>query len=410
MINVTLSSMLSCIDRLPESPFKSFHQWVLADAPNTIRNDWLQSVGWSQLSTLANYLFKGLLEDHDQEDRASDALGPLQTFAVYATASDALEEKPKTPSGPLAYRILFQFNECMIKTLEGDHEGGTSILEQLRAPCRQLPFEYCRLFPKPLLNAAVGHVRDIENIEQDAVWLMLHAHRHASFGIINRAVTSPLSAAIRDGICAGYPANNTIISRYPDDLSVALEVSTHSILVAPALAAYLMAWLEATSSTAALNSAAVNDALHDAALLTRLLNDLGPLVTVDEATQHKISEALKNSSKDTLRAAIAHDLQPWSSLLTRLRRDMECGESNLLLQHMVERPVREVQDEFVNRIAHFVRTYHTVARQMKNALETLAQDVRSPGPSTIINRFVQFHVMLYGRPHDTLEGEYGARS
>ena len=152
--------------------------------------------------------------------------------------------------------------------------------------------------------------------------------------------------------------------------------------------------------------------LADAAVVVRLLNDLGPLVTLDTYEQDTLVRELtalyrqspcRYPTLSELILAYAKE----NPVVTRLFKDIKNGEFNVGLYNLMD--IRSVEDSlpiFRNNLAQFARIYTGRYADLLQNLDSLAERLNEDRISNMILRFVEFHRKMYSELSTSVVGEY----
>lgn len=152
------------------------------------------------------------------------------------------------------------------------------------------------------------------------------------------------------------------------------------------------------------------EALNCAALHVRLLNDGGTqLLEADNDTTQKILNQLKNRQDATMsfEETLLSVAKSSGTLLTRLQKDIEFGEYNMILYPTYgEENFDKAVERFASQLKTIQQLYQTQQQQFPILLEKLNQQLGTDSISTVFTRFVQFHQKIYSAAFNTPQGEY----
>jgi hypothetical protein len=188
-----------------------------------------------------------------------------------------------------------------------------------------------------------------------------------------------------------------------------------TILVLPTLAYCALIWAEVVNPLVnfsnILETGLLEQALTDASLIVRLLNDMGYLVAQSVEEQTLLVNALKldySASKENtttisnLLLEINSQFKPW---LTRLYKDIVLGESNLVLNRIFDTlDVLHAIKVFQDRITFYSNQYIEACSRLTVFLDAINDYMGDTSVSRIIMRFVEFHQALYQNPFDDESG------
>jgi hypothetical protein len=210
-------------------------------------------------------------------------------------------------------------------------------------------------------------------------------------------------------------------------LSELAEIGTRSILVVPTLAYYVGVLTEVLNPQPELwpliSDGTLADALSTAALLVRLMGDIGKPLTFSAPNQtalinalweqHKsypeatssIAQLLTYSAEDKAFAAQFNN----ELILTRFHKDLVAGEFNVCLDNLAYTgSLAEGLDTLEANLAYFSQVYYQGYKHLKEVLAVVNSRMKTTTVSTLIMRFVQFYTALYTQPYKTKAGEYVA--
>jgi hypothetical protein len=193
-----------------------------------------------------------------------------------------------------------------------------------------------------------------------------------------------------------------------------MNVSAGTIMVIPTLAYYIGVLGEIVRPIegidAIVDSGLLFDALYDAALLVRLLNDMGTrllIQTHDERTAlfDKLKAKAAKSNARTLDVLLMESLDQFAALFTRIRKDVLHREFNLCL-HDYASPVMDALTLFEQEVGHVSQKYAEAQTRLKRNLHVISEVLNDHAVSELIGRFVKFHEVLYLHAYDEPLGEY----
>jgi hypothetical protein len=199
----------------------------------------------------------------------------------------------------------------------------------------------------------------------------------------------------------------------PDmDRETLIETGADTIMVMPTLAYYVGLIAEEIRPLPGYQSVLEDGTLHDplqsAALLVRLLNDLGTglLEQPDEVHRALVNylraEAGNFSTFDELLLA-----QNYTVLFTRLQKDIRFGEFNVCLYETRKaQSVEEALDTVYEQITYLSRLYRVTWQHLQDTLQVIDTRLNSHLIGNLITRFVRFHEMIYSQPFNEPCGEY----
>lgn len=409
-------------DCVPEHPAREFFLWSFS-AHNPERDRWLHLIGISQTVQLTLKLLAGLLDGADHE-ALLDYLLPMSVYQFYEIVSDNLciglsSPLPNDSTRPLRRELVLGFNRAMVQRLRGDSRPAAELLAPLRDCARGVSLlhntlnadQYHKVAGHYLAQRPAASLADIDG----AVWPLLVANIETCQQLAAAVAPYACGEMIAQGLIHRYRGVSALISEPDLLLSRRLTASTDAILVVPTLAYAICGLKEVVQPDAALpqslRGGVLGEALFTAALLVRLLNDLGTPLLSDAATRRQLLEGLRLLSAGEAGAAPLGDLvrqqcRRYDAALTRLNKDLVHGECNLGLFGLTEAPATQALGTLGGRLEQLARLY----AQSKQYLAELAAEVTSrlgdPRPMQLVQRFVGFHEQLYARAYTETGGEY----
>jgi hypothetical protein len=423
---------------MPAGPLRDYFAWGLDEARPEHRQ-FVQATGVGQLVRLYGTLAGGLVDDaaamkvgellarigvyHTYEiitdnlgiglfgTTTGTAAGTAGAGTAGAGTAGAKSSGAATAVSPAAARrqLVRSFNAAMTVRLGGGGRTAAVLLGPDRRRAARV---------STLDHTLAGHThRRLAGgsgaVEWD-LWPALVANVEAAVDVAATADGTRLGTLVRDGLMERYRGvSRTLAPRHLSRAELA-AVGAHTVLVAPTLA-YCIAVVAdliepAPHLPAVVEDGTLAEALYDAALLSRLLNDVGPGLlrwshhARREALQLARREASRRTLPDTADAALAALTGP---RFTRLAKDLAYGEFNVCLYAARRAPDGATAfDALESDLDHFVRLYALHRRRLGEGLRRLTVRLADPRPATLVRRFVRFHADLYARPYDQPAGEY----
>jgi hypothetical protein len=407
---------------MPSGGLREYWLWGLApDCP--VHADFVQAIGARQLCRLTATLLDGLVSDADWPELTRLAV-TMNVYQLYEIISDnlgigAVHPPPGQPAQQLP--VLRFFNIAMVSALEGASVSAAQLLGPVERPAHRLSgFAHSLAGPAHRRMAgtfsAVAGRPAINNVEY-GLWPALVANIVAAAAVADRVGQLAIGPVLRDGLVNRYLAvNRTLIGPHLPLFELA-TVGAHAILVAPTLCFYVGALGELLHPdpgfAGCIEDGTLPDALCDAALLVRLLNDVGPgLLTCPVAVRLELLGRLRAAyardpaSFPDVRALLLSNALP-ETVLTRLRKDAQHGEFNVALygaRHAHSVPA--ALDSLGKALEYFATLYAVHALRLSTGLAELSLRLGDSRPLTLVHRFVRFHQDLYAHPYTDASGEY----
>jgi len=193
-----------------------------------------------------------------------------------------------------------------------------------------------------------------------------------------------------------------------------LSTSAHTIMVIPTIAYYVGALAEVVKPCRGFDSLVTDgtlyEALYDAALLVRLLNDVGTnLLRQPEPERAELFRVLRRRAErkpeGSLYDLLRGSLEEYKSLFTRIRKDVLMREFNVCMTDAAL-PALEALPGFESNLVEVKRVYAERKTGLARRLASITERLRDPTVSRVVDRFVGFHETLYTRAYDDPFGEY----
>ena len=414
LLDGTVAAVTAAVrDQMPVGPTRDFYLWCLRP-DNPGRHQFLQIFGVNQLVRLTCQLLDGFVDDAQWPELVTHST-PLGVYLTFEVVSDNLAigvlPPDRRPTADIQRGVLCGFNAAMVRRLTGDPRPGAELLARQRASIARLSAYAHSLTgdAQHALARAWGGDSGARDVELDT-WAVLAANIDSCAYIADTMATQHCGQLLREGLVNRYWAvTRTLCTEFsgPPELAV---LGAHSILVAPTLAYYVIVLAERLRPNprlrALVHDGSLDEAFYDAALLVRLLNDIGTPLLEQPAARHRLLSAAAAAPGGLfpwLLARAAHDVA-----LTRLAKDLRHGEFNVALfrpRHAEADPADQVA-QLVRALTYFAALYVTHTARLRASLAAMAVRLGDASISRLIDGFVQFHRRLYAHDYTTPEGEY----
>jgi hypothetical protein len=414
----------SLMTDLPSSPYRDFCLWALSPE-NPRREEWLSMTAASPIAKMIVVLLDELVEDH-LWPRAAAYGARISLYFLYEVVSDdlalGLARQHRNDSSYGRRRELIRaLNDAMLRRLTGPKESGARLLEPSRELAQsisgieqnQVHEKYHEILSLYVSGYPAVEFRDLEH----SLFPRLAANIDTCAAVAESVSASPLGPMVQEGLIARYRAVNALLEETDMTVSRRLSVGIDSVSVVPTLA-YFMAMLaelngEPGSFGRVLANGLLAQALRNAALIVRLLNDVGTsLLNHGDEERSALVEELRSlgSSGDPaglLITLLRDRAQHHKLLLSRINKDIICGEFNVCLDGIDAAPsFGDALALLKYRLAYFADLYRTHMSMLKAQLASLTEQTEDARMSALALRFVDFHEKMYSRPHDHVGGEY----
>jgi len=414
---------------MPPSTFRDFNLWALSPQ-NPHQEVWLQIIGIPQFAKLTDLLL-GEAVSPDQWDELMQYTIVMNAYLIYETVSDNLafglaEHRSDDLTYDLRREVLIQFNNAMIARLHGRVDESNEIMEAIKPMTAQLSgFQQSltcheqQAMAKLFLEAHPHQDYCMDDIEF-GTWNALVANIEACADVVDTMKDFRLIGTLRNGLIRRYAAVNDLLCQNVNNREKLLQVSTDTILVIPVLTYYISVLNEALNPNPRLAIVLGNDvlceALQDAALMVRLLNDMGTnLVTTDEFHRRLLDDLYADVSKSVSKTSVLfpHLLIRHSEkagFMTRIHKDLSYGEFNVSLHNLMTAPCSLITLLlFGDNLLYFKQQYKHRQSRLKDNLKSITQTLGDDISSGLIHKFVHFHEQIYKQQFDQQDGDYATK-
>ncbi|MCJ0873240.1 hypothetical protein [Streptomyces sp. AP-93] len=217
------------------------------------------------------------------------------------------------------------------------------------------------------------------------------------------------------GLARRYTAVQRLLIERPTDLEALLGIGTDSIMVVSTIAYYTGLINEVVRPLPAyahvLDDGSVQRLLTDAALLVRLVNDVGTRL-LEQAPQDRrqlvarLRAAAVASPAGDLAQVLWQAQAAEGALLTRLKKDVGFGEFNVCLDGIRHLPGQEGLAHFEDRLDRVTTLYRRTVDSLTRGAAELRARTGSPLVGAPALCFVRFHQELYRKTFDDQMGDY----
>lgn len=409
---------------MPAGPYRDFYLWAISPQ-NSQSSDYLQAIGLTKLIYMTATLLDGLVDNAHLPELAARTV-PMNIYQIHEIVSDNLAiGLANRCQNDITYvqrhSLLQAFNTAMCKRLSRDPQSAAHLLSPVRSVTRQISgFDQSLIKNKhaKLTNAYLkqqGNV-PVEELEY-TLWPSLVANIETCAVLADTMQDYRLGTLLREGLIGRYQAVNTLLQGVTMARPQLSDVGASAILVMPTLAYYISVLTEIVQPLADMPFVILNgtlaEALYDAALLVRLLNDLGTtLLTLPEDEQAVMLNTLTlRYQKYTHTPPTILDFLAEAAgeldLLTRLQKDILFGEFNVGLYGLSH--IDSIPDAlfvFGRHLSFFSQQYAHHRARLIDTLEVIDHSLQNDIVSKLVLRFVKFHEVLYSNPHYSDTGEY----
>lgn len=421
-----LGFQASLYQHMPPSVYRTFHLWALS-TKNPQANYWQQMLGFPQMAKLTHRLLAKSVRV-DQWDELVRYSTYLNSYLIYEAVSDNLAfglavRRPDDRTYDQRRAILIDFNDAMILRLRGQHTQSDNLLGRLQHCMAGISGFDQSLTTHEQRTIAEEFLRQHPQYTMDDIefgtWNALVANIQSCAEAADRMNDFQLGDFFRQGLISRYEAVNALLHQNVTEQDALIKVSTDTILVIPVLTYYTAVLMEKLDRNPALGtlieSGALFEAMEDAALLTRLLNDIGTnLVATDQFYAHLLNDLYMQLSPTASHVATLGDLLlrhgERSELMTRIRKDVTFAEFNVSLHNLMTAPPTPLSLLlFGNNLVYFQHLYRERRNRLINNLQIIRQTLKNDSVVALIEGFVRFHEYIYQYQFDEQAGDYATK-
>lgn len=423
----TIESVRSSLMRhMPISPQRNYYLWGISN-DNPYRNDFLQMIGVNQLINLSCQMIGDLIEPEDQQTVAQYC-GRINAYFMYEIISDNLANGLSSlcvidENASSRRDILHVFNHVMVSRLKGEHNNTAELMRPVEAMTQSISSFAQSITPRKhqaCINAYLSQRPDITQQEIEyGVWPILVANIESCYELAEYMSHFQVGDLLSQGFIDRYQGvTRTIQVDHGLPLNELVRMGTHTVSVVPVLAYFAGVLTEIIRVEPKLHSiiqdGTLADALTTSAVIVRLVNDVGMLLTLSQNERKTVAAGLQqhyqNHAADI--DAIDHLLMSVPdeyTMLTRLQKDLLHGEFNICLHNLAyTNSVAEALTLMENNIANLSELFYRSQTHLHDLLASIDRRMTNRTLSNLIAGFVRFHEMIYAEPYNSNIGEYVA--
>ncbi len=425
--NATIESVRSSLMRhMPESPLKDYYLWgISTENPNG--EDFLQMIGVRQLINLSTQMIGEVIEPEDRQTIAQYC-GRINAYFLYEIMSDNLANGLSSlcvndHNVSIRRIILNRFDNVMVSRLKGEHNATAELLKPVERLTQTISCFAQSMTPRkhqafmPTYLALHPELTQVQ-IEY-GIWPILVANIEACYELSEYMSHFQVGDLLRQGFIDRYEGvTHTLQVDRGLPLNELVRMGMHTASVVPVLAYFASVLTEIIRAEPMLYSVmqdgTLADALMTAAVIVRLVNDVGMLLTLSQNERKNVMSGIWNHYQQITADIDAIDYVLMSapdeySMLTRLQKDLLHGEFNIGLHNLAySNSVGEALTLLDNNLANLSELYYREMSHLHDLLASIDRRITSRSLSNLIAGFVRFHEMIYAEPYDSTEGEYVA--
>lgn len=416
----------SLYQHMPLSDYRNFNVWALS-ARNPHNKVWLQIVGIPQFAKLTQTLL-GNSVPPEKWDELVRYTTVMNSYLIYETISDNLAfglaaKRPDDTSYELRREILINFNNAMIARLKGDRVGSDLILTRIKPKVEKVSAFSYSLTANEQKTIASGFLHESPSSTMNAIefgaWHSLVANIQSCGDLVDGMQRYQLGDYLRQGLIRRYEAVNELLLDRIHSKDALVNVSINTILVIPVLTYYISVLTEVLQPNRGLGTLIENGtlqkALEDAALMVRLLNDLGTGLVVTNQYHSTLLNDLyaklpPSANPETTFADMLMEHSKQVQLMTRIRKDISFAEYNVSLHSlMTSPPTTTTLLLFGSNLVYYQQLYRQARERLNTNLQIIRQTLRTENVSHLIEQFVVFHEHIYQQNFDEQSGDYATK-
>jgi len=410
-------------DYMPPSSFRDYYLWGL-DPNNVYHDAWLQLTGVRQTVQFAARVM-GTNFDPQLFLQLARFAAPMNLYLSFEVISDNLalglaEYLPHDSTFFLRAHLMHDFNVAVCNALIGNGREAHEILSVNESLARRISTFHQSLSPLKHATLADAYLRHSRYVPLDdleySLYPLLLANFQSALDLAAHSGTLVTGSIIQRGLYRRYYSSDRALLDPNLTMGQVVNISTYAILIMPVVAYYLEGVASAIGLREELarvsQDGTLFKALYHAALLIRLLNDLGTgLIKQDKQERAMMLREMHQHSRemraDTLTGFLRDVSEQYGARLTRIAKDVKYGEFNVALYNLRQgAPFDYTFGVFGERLEYFSRLYLQKYARMQAHLDVMSQRLGDDTLSNLIERSVLFHERLYDNPYTHERGEY----
>jgi len=394
---------------MPAGAYRNFVTWAFSSR-NPRQRDFLEATGVLHLIDLTTTLFSGLIEDDDWPAMLS-LTGRMNSYQVLDVVSDNLAlglAGPKLDETALQRRALVSsVNRAMIEALT---PGRSTPAILLLAGHAQQAAQAASMFSQSLAAAKYAEIAEdyatyltetgrqapsVRELEF-GVWPSLVAGLEVCRDLAQTLEGTATAGLLRQRLADRYRSvERTLFAEHLSRLELA-ALGAQTIPAGPMLAFFLGAVVEklqpAKAYPATVTDGSILETLTDAALLVRLLHDIGTPLLRLASVQQALRLRRLDDSGDLFHALAVTD----DPAFTRLQKDVRNAESNVVLWHARRAASPPAAwTALAESLIYYSAMYSQHSARLERGLVELDDRLGDRRASAIIERLVRFHERMY---------------
>jgi hypothetical protein len=416
----------SLVRHMPVSPQRNYYLWGISTS-NPYQAEFLQMIGVNQLINLSTQMVGDLIEPEDQATIAQYC-GRINSYFMYEIISDNIANGLSAlcvadDNAAIRRDILHSFNHVMVSRLKGDHSHTADMLQPIEGLTRNVSCFAQSMTPRKHQECINAYLRLKPEVTQQeiefGVWPILVANIESCHELAEYMSHFQIGSLLLQGFVDRYQAvTRTIQVDHGLPLNELVRMGTHTVSVVPVLAYFGGVLSEIVRVEPKLYSiiqdGTLADALNTSAVIVRLVNDVGMLLTLSQTERKGVFMDIHHHLNQNVADidAIDHLLMSMPdkyTMFTRLQKDLLHGEFNICLHNLAyTNSVGEALALLENNVANLSELYYRSQTHLHDLLASIDRRMTSRTLSNLIAGFVRFHEMIYAEPYNSSIGEYVA--
>ncbi|MEV8022132.1 hypothetical protein AB0O76_38640 [Streptomyces sp. NPDC086554] len=418
-LQATIRAYRSSLDYLPDGPYRRYCAWLL-DQPHYARR-WLRLIALEELVRMTGALLDNLPLDRSEVNSLTDHGTLMSVHQIYEVVSDNLAAGLSGSTVRDAREdLLRSFNSAAMDSLRlMNPSPARDRLGEWEAMARDVSAFRCSNNEAEHRALATAYVAAHPEDEPQPLEFSVAASLLANIesGLAMAAVVRDLATwnVFANGLIRRYSAVQRLITERPTDEAELIATGTDSIMVVSTLSYYTGLINEVVCPlpgyAQVLDDGSLERLLTDAALLVRLVNDVGTRLLEQAPDDRRLllsrlrAQGAASHGAD-LSAVLWKAQAEEGALLTRLKKDVGFGEFNVCLDGIRHLPAAEALPLFETRLDDVTTLY----RRTLASLDAGAAELQTRLGTALVGApalcFVGFHQELYRKTFDAQMGDY----
>ena len=394
----TVEKLQSLLDsHTGNKPLADFFRWACSER-NPQRAAWLDLSGIEAQSRLVCALLDGMGDPGQSEQ--------MMLHALPMAACQVLEELTEKVTGPCAAALAAAANRATIQCLAGEKYRAADLLKAVEPLASETSLFSASRDAARFRTIAEMYVRETGQSSVEAIdrslWCLLVAKAESCHLAAYSVRQRWLGSMVTQGLMDRFRRGGAVMADGSVPLSRRLMAGAESSRSVPVLA-FFVAMLEPVlrfeTLTALTSDTAFAEALNVAAMLVRLLKDMGTPLLTNDWVRSQFARLLDQKTVDRdgadLASVLNEEAGPWGDWTARLASDVTRGETNICLTGLLNLPLPVGIPRLCDRIDYLAGIFANARKYLERLAQDVTVQVWSAVPATLILRFVEFYERLY---------------